>query len=147
MKRYWKIGLAGILLGSFVLISMGKEAPSAFIEMEVKGVKVDLMGQNPVVLLTDKEGQKGLPIWIGLLEATAIEKELRNIVNARPMTHDLLHAILTKAQIKVKEVKITALKDQTYYATLFLTSNNGSIEADARPSDAIILSLKAKTPI
>jgi bifunctional DNase/RNase len=147
MKRYWKIGLAGILLGSFALISVGKEAPPAFIEMEVKGVRVDLRGQNPVVILAEKAGPKALPIWIGFLEATAIEKEIEKIPNARPMTHDLFHTILTKARIKVKEVKITELKDQTYYSTLFLTSDKGLMEVDARPSDAIILSMKAKTPI
>ena len=63
------------------------------------------------------------------------------------MTHDLLHSILTQVQVKVKEVKIIDLKDNTYYATLFLTSNNRVIEVDARPSDAIILALKSKIPI
>jgi bifunctional DNase/RNase len=105
------------------------------------------MGHNPVVLLVDKNGKKALPIWIGLLEANAIDKELKNIASPRPMTHDLLHSILTQVQVKVKEVKIVELKDQTYYATLFLKLNKGVIEVDARPSDAIILALKSKIPI
>jgi bifunctional DNase/RNase len=147
MRKNWKIGLVGLLFVSFVLISMGKETPPAFIEMEVKGVRLDVFGQNPVVILTDKEGKKALPIWIGLLEANAIDKELKNITSQRPMTHDLLHSILAQTQIKVKEVKIVALKEHTYYATLFLILNKGLIEVDARPSDAIILSLKSKTPI
>jgi bifunctional DNase/RNase len=147
MKRYWKIGLAGILLTSLVLISIGKETLPAFIEMEVKGVRLDAIGQNPVVILADKDGKKALPIWIGLLEANAIDKELKNITTARPMTHDLLHSILTQAHVKVKEVKIVDLKDNTYYATLFLKLNQGLIEVDSRPSDAIIIALKSKTPI
>jgi bifunctional DNase/RNase len=147
MKRYWKIGLAVALLVSLVLVAISKETPPSFIEMEVKGVRLDAMGHNPVVLLVDKNGKKALPIWIGLLEANAIDKELKNIASPRPMTHDLLHSILTQVQVKVKEVKIVELKDQTYYATLFLKLNKGVIEVDARPSDAIILALKSKIPI
>jgi hypothetical protein len=147
MRRYSKIGVAGVLLISLVLISNGKEAPPAFIEMEVKGVRLDATGQNPIVILTDKDGKKALPIWIGLLEANAIDKELKNITSVRPMTHDLLHSILVQAQVKVKEVKIVTLKENTYYATLLLTLNKELIEVDARPSDAIIIALKSKIPI
>ena len=147
MRRYLKIGLGGALLVSLVFVSVGKEIPSAFIEMEVKGVRLDTIGQNPVVILADKESKKALPIWIGLLEANAIDRELKNISSPRPMTHDLLHSILVQIQVKVKEVKIVDLKDHTYFATLILILNQGVIEVDARPSDAIILSLKSKTPI
>ena len=147
MRRYWKIGLALVLLVSLVLVAISKETPPPFIEMEVKGVRLEPIGHNPVVLLADKEGKKALPIWVGLLEANAIDKELKNITSPRPMTHDLLHSILTQVQAKVKEVKIVDLKDHTYYATLFLKLNKGVIEVDARPSDAIILALKSKIPI
>ncbi len=147
MRRYWKIGLTVVLLISLVLVAISKETPLPFIEMEVKGVRLDAIGHNPIVLLADKEGGKALPIWIGLLEANAIDKELKNITSPRPMTHDLLHSILAQVQVKVKEVKIVELKDQTYYATLFLKLNKGVIEVDARPSDAIILALKSKIPI
>jgi hypothetical protein len=147
MRRYLKIGLAGALLISLVFVSLGKETSPVFIEMEVKGVRLDAIGQTPVVILADKEGKKALPIWIGLLEANAIDRELKNISTPRPMTHDLLHSILAQVQVKVKEVKIVELKDHTYFATLFLILNKGLIEVDARPSDAIILALKSKTPI
>jgi bifunctional DNase/RNase len=147
MRRYLKIGLAGVLLISLVLVSGTKGTSPVFVEMEVKGVSLDAIGQNPVVILVDKEAKKALPIWVGLLEANAIDKELRNVTSPRPMTHDLLHSILTQSQVKVKEVKIVDLKDNTYYATLFLKMNKGVIEVDARPSDAIILALKSKTPI
>jgi len=147
MRKYLMIGLAGILLITLVLLSISKETPPAFVEMEVKGVRLDTIGQSPVVILADKEGKKALPIWIGLVEANAIDKELRNITSPRPMTHDLLHSILDQVQVRVSEVKIVDLKDNTYYARLFLTLNKKLIEVDARPSDAIILALKSKTPI
>jgi len=147
MKRYWKIGLAVALFIYLVLVAISKETPPPFIEMEVKGVRLDAIGHNPVVLLADKESKKALPIWIGLLEANTIDKELKNITSPRPMTHDLLHSILTQVQVKVKEVKIIDLKDHTYYATLFLKLDKAVIEVDARPSDAIIIALKSKIPI
>ena len=147
MKRYWKIGLVVALLISLVLIAISKETPPPFVEMEVKGVRLDAIGNSPVVVLADKEGKKALPIWIGLLEANAIDKELKNDASPRPMTHDLLYSILAQAHVKVKEVKIVGLKNNTYYATLFLTINKGVVEVDARPSDAIVIALKSKTSI
>jgi len=148
MKKYFlMIGLGGILLITVALLSISRETIPSFIEMEVKGVKLDPLGQSPVVILADKEGRKALPIWIGLLEADAIDKELRSVTSPRPMTHDLLYSILGEAQGKVKEVKIVDLKNQTYYARLFLTLNEKLVEIDARPSDAIIIALKSKTPV
>ncbi len=147
MRKYWKISLSVALLVSLALVAISKETPPPFVEMEVKGVRLEPIGQNPVVLLADKDGKKALPIWIGLLEGNAIDKELKNITSPRPMTHDLLHSILAQVQAKVKEVKIVSLKDHTYYATLFLKLNKGVIEVDARPSDAIVLALKSKIPI
>ena len=147
MKRYLQTTLAGVILVSLAFISICKEAPPAFIEMEVKGVSLDTMGQSPVVILADKEGKRALPIWIGILEASAIEKELKNISSKRPMTHDLLHSILGQIQVKVEEIKIVELRENTYYASLYLKLTNKVIEIDARPSDAIVLALKSKAPI
>jgi bifunctional DNase/RNase len=147
MRRYMKIGLAGLLLIGLVLVSTSKENPPGFIEMEIKGVRLDAVGQNPVVVLADKDGRKALPIWIGLLEASAIDRELTNNPSTRPMTHDLLYSILEQVHVKVKEVKIVELKDHTYYAKLSLKLNKDLIELDARPSDAIIIALKSKTPV
>ncbi len=147
MGTYLKIGFIVGLLVSLALACVAKEISPAFIEMEVRGVNLDALGQNPVVILADKEEKKALPIWIGILEASAIERELRNMPPVRPMTHDLLHSILVHMKVEVKEVKITEVKDSTYYASLFVNSNKELIEVDARPSDAIILALKAKAPI
>lgn len=147
MKTYGKIVLA-ILLGlSFGWMALSREKSPPFVEMEVKVVRIDPVTQTPVVILSDKEGRKALPIWIGLPEANAIDKELKQIASQRPMTHDLIHSILKQTNVKVKEVKIIDLKDQTYYALLLLSLNKGSVEVDARPSDAIILALKSKAPI
>ena len=77
MRRYWKISLVVVLFISLVLIAISKETPPPFVEMEVKGVRLDATGNSPVVLLADKEGKKALPIWVGLLEANAIDKELQ----------------------------------------------------------------------
>ena len=147
MKKYLMISLAGTLLVSLAFISIGKEVSPLSIEVEVKGVSLDAMGQTPVVLLSDKEGKRALPIWIGLLEANAIEKQLKGIRSKRPMTHDLLQSILGRMKAKIEKVAIVDLKENTYYATLFLKRNDESIEIDSRPSDAIILALKSKVPI
>jgi bifunctional DNase/RNase len=146
MRRVLKIVLAGVLLLSLSIVSVSKEA-SPFIEVEVKGVSIDSVGQTPVVILVDKEGKKAFPIWIGTQEAMAIDKELKNSTSPRPMTHDLLYSILSQMQVKVKEIRILELKNNTYYASLFLTSNKEVFEVDARPSDSIILALKSKAPI
>jgi len=147
MKRYLIVGLTVALFVSLGLMAIGKETHSPFVEMEVKGVGLDAVGSSPVVFLADKEGKKALPIWIGLVEANAIDKEMKNSTSPRPMTHDLLYSILAQAHVKVKQVRIVGLKNNTYYATLFLTINKGTVEVDARPSDAIVIALKSKTPI
>jgi bifunctional DNase/RNase len=147
MKTYIKAGLAVFLLITFGLFAVSKETAPPFVEMEVKGVKMDVMEQSPVVVLADKEGKQALPIWIGLPEANAIERELKSVMTFRPMTHDLLHSILEQFHARVKEVKIVDLKDHTYYAKLFLIVNKELIELDARPSDAIVMALKSKAPV
>ncbi|MBM4339827.1 MAG: PDZ domain-containing protein [Deltaproteobacteria bacterium] len=147
MKKYILMVLAVLLIASMGLVTLSKEKPLPFVEMEVKGVRIDPVSQSPVVILADKDGKKALPIWVGLPEANAIDKELKQVSSQRPMTHDLLHSILKQTQVTVKEVKVVDLKEQTYYATLYLTLNKKLIEIDARPSDAIILALKSKVPI
>jgi bifunctional DNase/RNase len=147
MKRYSKMILVGALVMAFVFVCTSKEKPPVFIEVEVKGVRMDAVGQTPIVLLADKEGKRALPMWIGLPEATAIGRELQNISSQRPMTHDLLYSILGQLGAKVKEVKIVDLKDATYFAKIYITANKERVEIDARPSDAITIALKAKSPI
>jgi uncharacterized protein len=147
MRRVAKFGLAGGLLMVLSLASASNGPSPGFVEMEVKGVRIDPLAQSPVVILVDKEGRKALPIWIGPIEAGAIERELKNVATTRPMTHDLFHGVLGRLNAKVKEVRIVDLRDQTFYATLFLLLGKDLIEIDARPSDAIVLALKSKAPI
>jgi uncharacterized protein len=146
MRKHLKIVLAGVSLLFLSIASVGKGAP-LFVEMEVKGVTIDAVGQAPVVILADKEGKKAIPIWIGIQEATAIDKELTKGTSPRPMTHDLLHSILNQMKVKLKEVRIVELKNNTYYASLFLDSGKEVFEMDARPSDSIVLALKFRAPI
>jgi bifunctional DNase/RNase len=147
MKRYLKIGVTGGLLLFLAMVSVSKETPASFIEMEVKGVRLDPLGQNPVVILVDREERRALAIWIGPLEASAIDRELNRVTTPRPMTHDLFHSVLGRMKAKVEEVKITDLKEQTYYALIVLVLDKERIEIDARPSDAIILALKSQAAI
>jgi len=146
MKRYVMFTFVGVTLLSLSIVSASRGAVP-FVEVEVKGVSIDSVAQTPVVILVDKEGKKAFPIWIGTQEAVAMEKELNNSTSPRPMTHDLLHSILSKMQVKVKEVRVVELKNNTYYASLFLASAKEVFEVDARPSDSIILALKSKAPI
>jgi hypothetical protein len=147
MKRYLKIGMTGGLLLFLAMGSVSKETPASFVEMEVKGVRLDPFGQTPVVILVDREEKRALAIWIGPVEASAVERELNLVTTPRPMTHDLFHSVLGRMKAKVKEVKITDLKEQTYYALLILALDKERIEIDARPSDAIILALKSQATI
>ncbi len=146
MKTCLRIALVGCLLVFAPFALEAKEKPPSFVEMEVKGVTLDA-AQNPVVILADKDERNAFPMAIGLLEASAIARELQKVPLARPMTHDLLHGILARLRCRVKEVKITEIKNSTYYASLFLTTDKETMEVDARPSDAIILALKANAPI
>jgi len=147
MKRHLKVGMIGGLLLFSAMVSVSNGAPASFIEMEVKGVRLDPLGQNPVVILVDKGEKRALAIWIGPLEASAIDRELNRVTTPRPMTHDLFYSVLGKMKAKVKEIKITDLKEQTYYALIVLTLDKERIEIDARPSDAIILALKSQAAI
>src|SRR5512137_2298612 len=147
MKRHLKVGMIGGLLLFSAMVSVSHGAPASFIEMEVKGVRLDPLGQNPVVILVYKGEKRALAIWIGPLEASAIDRELNRVTTPRPMTHDLFYSVLGKMKAKVKEVKITGLKEHTYYALIVLTLDKERIEIDARPSDAIILALKSQATI
>jgi bifunctional DNase/RNase len=118
-----------------------------FREMKVSGLTIDPFTNTPIIILKDLEGKCVLPIWIGLLEASAIATELENIRLPRPMTHDLLGDILDKLKVEVKKVEVAELKDNTFFANLYLTIPRKTIIIDARPSDAIAIALRTKAPI
>ncbi len=118
-----------------------------FIEMKVSGIILDPVSNVPIVILKDEEGKHTLPIWIGLLEASAIAMELEKIKIHRPLTHDLLKNILEQLQVAVLKIEITDLRDNTYYALIHLNAGGTILAIDSRPSDAIALALRTESPI
>ena len=122
-------------------------SPDESVEMNVGGLTLDPATKSPIVVLQDSGNTVNLPIWIGLLEATAIATELEGIAMARPMTHDLLRDLIGELGAKVSRVEISDLRDNTYYARIHIQTSQGSRVIDSRPSDAISLALRVKTPI
>ncbi len=118
-----------------------------FLEMKVYGLTIDPFTNAPIVILKDLEEKNALPIWIGVLEASAIATELEKIQFSRPMTHDLLKEILKSMDITVPRVEVNDLRENIYYATIHMVSKDKTIVIDARPSDAIALALRTSSPI
>ncbi len=142
------LGGAGIL-GWQAVRETGKSIATAaedLLPVTVKGVYSDPVGAR-VVFLAPEKGDKVLRVWIGDAEAMAIAAALNGIPFPRPMTHDLLLSAIKALGGKVERVIITDLRDNTYYATIFLRNEKGVKELDARPSDSIALALRAKAPI
>ena len=116
-------------------------------QMTVSGLTIDPFTNSPIMILKDVDSDKAVPIWIGLLEATAIASELENIKFSRPMTHDLLKIIMESMAIQVTRVEVCDLRDNTYFALIYLNREGQEVTIDARPSDAIALALRVKAPI
>src|SRR5262250_3219501 len=106
------------------------------IEMTIKGLMVDPITNMPIVILRDKEGQRVLPIWVGIFEANAIALQIENIPTPRPMTHDLLRNIIQDLRATVEKIVVCDLQENTFYALIYLTVNGDTVAIDARPSDA-----------
>jgi bifunctional DNase/RNase len=117
------------------------------IQMSVGGLTLDPVTKTPIVILKDTDNKLNLPIWIGLLEATAMATEIEGIKMARPMTHDLMKNILGEVGCAVDSVEITDLKENTYFALVYLNISGRQVVIDSRPSDAIALALRTKSPI
>ena len=117
------------------------------IEMTIKGLMVDPITNMPIIILRDTDGQKVLPIWVGIFEANAIALQIENITTPRPMTHDLLKNIISDLKGVVQRIVVCDLKENTFYALVYIDVNGGTVAVDARPSDAIALALRAKAPI
>ncbi|HYB90721.1 MAG TPA: bifunctional nuclease family protein [Candidatus Binataceae bacterium] len=119
-----------------------------FILMMVGGIALDPSTKMPIVVLQDPDNKLNLPIWVGPLEATAIATEREGIKSPRPMTHDLLRNLLAELGATVEAAEITALRESTYYARIMLKTREGrALELDSRPSDAIAIALRTKSPI
>jgi bifunctional DNase/RNase len=115
--------------------------------MTIKGLMVDPITNMPIIILRDQDGQKVLPIWVGVFEANAIALQMENVATPRPMTHDLLRNVISDLNATVQKVVVSDLKDNTFYALIHLLLGGNQLAVDARPSDAIALALRAKAPI
>ena len=117
------------------------------IEMSIKGLMVDPITNMPIVILRDKDGQKVLPIWVGIFEANAIALQIENISTPRPMTHDLIKNVLVGLDTLVHKVVVTELREDTFYAVIWLEREGRIVSIDSRPSDALALALRVDCPI
>jgi uncharacterized protein len=117
------------------------------IEMTVKTLMIDPATNLPIVILRDKDGSRVLPIWVGIAEANAIALQIENVATPRPMTHDLLRNVIQDLQADIQKVVVSDLRENTFYALIYLRVQGESVAIDARPSDAIALALRAKAPI
>lgn len=117
------------------------------IEMAIHGVAVSQVNYQRVVVLKEKDADCYLPIWIGPAEANAIAVRLERVAVPRPLTHDLLAAVIGALEARVKSVIISELKDEIFYAKIILEAKSKQTEVDSRPSDALALAVRAEVPI
>jgi len=117
------------------------------VEMKISGMMPDPMTNMPIVVLRDLASAVVLPIWVGIYEANAIQMEIEKMTAPRPMTHDLLKNLLIGLETTVRKVVVTELRDDTFYAVIWLERDGQTISIDARPSDALALALRMDCPI
>src|SRR6202051_1825117 len=117
------------------------------VEMKIRGLMMDPVSNMPIVLLKDVGSDTVLPIWVGVYEANAIALEIEKVSTPRPMTHDLIKSVLTGLDALVHKVVVTELKDDTFYAVIWLEREGHVISIDSRPSDALALALRVDCPI
>lgn len=118
-----------------------------YLQMSVSGIALDPFTNSPIVILKNENGEKILPIWVGYMEASSIAMELEKTPRARPITHDLLKNILDSVNISLTKIEVTDLKDNTFYAVIYLSNSEQEIVLDSRPSDAIAIAIRTGAPI
>ena len=117
------------------------------VEMKIRGLMMDTVTNMPIVILKDVAGDSVLPIWVGIYEANAIALEIEKVSTPRPMTHDLLKNVLTGLDTLVHKVVVTELREDTFFAVIWLERDGRIISVDSRPSDALALALRVDCPI
>ena len=117
------------------------------VEMTIRGLMMDPATNMPIVVLKDVSGNAILPIWVGIYEANAIALEIEKVSTPRPMTHDLIKLMLLGMDTGIRKVVVSELKDDTFYAIIWLEKNGELISVDSRPSDALALALRLDCPI
>jgi bifunctional DNase/RNase len=117
------------------------------VEMKIRGLMMDPVTQMPIVVLKDVQGQSVLPIWVGAYEANAIALEIEKVSTPRPMTHDLLKNVLLGLDVHVQKIVVNDLRDDTFFALIWVEREGELISIDSRPSDALALALRVDCPI
>lgn len=117
------------------------------VEMKIRGLMMDPVTNMPIVILKDVNGNAVLPIWVGVYEANAIALEIEKVATPRPMTHDLIKNLLLGLHTAVRKVVVNDLRDETFYALIWLEQDGQIISIDSRPSDALALALRLDCPI
>ncbi len=117
------------------------------VEMKIRGLMMDPVTNMPIVVLKDLNGNTILPIWVGIYEANAIALEIEKVSTPRPMTHDLIKILLLGLGTGIRKVVVSELKDDTFYAVIWLDRDGELISVDSRPSDALALALRLDCPI
>lgn len=117
------------------------------IEMKIRGLMMDPVTNMPIVVLKDVASDTVLPIWVGIFEANAIALEIEKTATPRPMTHDLLRDMVRGLNAQVDKIVVHELKDDTFYAVIWMQQNGETVTLDARPSDALALALRTDVPI
>src|SRR5690242_21570670 len=117
------------------------------VEMKIRGLMMDPVTNMPIVVLKDMNGTSILPIWVGIYEANAIALEIEKVSTPRPMTHDLIKTLLLGLGTGIRKVVVSELKDDTFYAVIWLDRSGDLISVDSRPSDALALALRLDCPI
>ena len=117
------------------------------LEVKIRGLMMDPVTNMPVVVLKETAGNGVLPIWVGIYEANAIALEIEKVQTPRPMTHDLLKNVLTGLNVHVQRVVVCDLKDDTFYALIWMERDGQTMSMDSRPSDALALALRLDCPI
>ena len=115
--------------------------------MKIRGLMMDPVTNMPIVVLKDMSGDAVLPIWVGIYEANAIALEIEKVTTPRPMTHDLIKVLLMGLETSIKKVVVSELKDETFYALIWLERDGRLMSVDSRPSDALALALRHDCPI
>ena len=117
------------------------------VEMRIRGLLMDPVTNTPIVILKDANSDAVLPIWVGVFEANAIALEIEKVSTPRPMTHDLIKNVLSGLDAHVHKVVVTELKEDTFYAVIWMEREGRIISVDSRPSDALALALRVDCPI
>jgi uncharacterized protein len=117
------------------------------VEMQIRGLMMDPVTNMPIIVLKDVGSDIVLPIWVGIFEANAIALELEKTATPRPMTHDLLRNLARGLNAQVRKVVVSEMRDDTYYAVIWMEQSGETVTLDARPSDAIALALRWDCPI